>query len=294
MISVTLLGCDGSVWDLGTGSSGAYLSNGLGGLHLPPVSHLYTKTARGSGSTWRGARTESRAFSMNVVVGDPLPPMRTGPDWLTLDEQFWRALSATETSRLVVNGLRTLTFRLDESNADQSFDDDPSVFGIAKYSIDCIADRPEWTGAPTTATFPYQGTATTNFFGGGSGTKGPPFYISAANLLNTASISNPGDLPAYPVWTIQGPLSTATVGVGRATITLPFPLQSTDVVVIDAQAQTITDGQGNSLWPFMGYQEVSFAPVPPGDLVPVAAGMSGGAAGASISLTLTPLYRRAL
>jgi hypothetical protein len=193
----------------------------------------------------------------------------------------------------VVNGSRTLSFRLDEEN-DFVPVKDPSLKSDTSTRCTASPTAPSGPASPTTATFPYQGTSTTNFFGGGSGTKGPLFYISAANLLNTASISNPGDLPAYPVWTIQGPLSTATVGVGNATITLPFPLQSTDVVVIDAQAQTITDGQGNSLWPFMGYQEVSFAPVPPGDLVPVAAGMSGGAAGASISLTLTPLYRRAL
>jgi hypothetical protein len=283
MTTVQLVGADGSTWPLmGLGPSPVKLANEIGGLHLPRVTHLWAQTARGSGRQWRGSRLESREFSLNVYIPD-----------LSDAALFFEALSYDDTSQLVVNASRTLSFRLDEEN-DFVPVKDPSLKSDVVYPVHCIADRPEWTGTPTTATFPYQATSTTNFFGGGSGTKGPLFYISAADLLKTASISNPGDLPAYPVWTIQGPLSTATVGVGNATITLPFPLQSTDYVIIDAAAQTIVDGQGNSLWPFMGYQAVSFAPVPPGDLVQVAAGMSGGGSGAQISLTLTPLYRRAL
>ena len=292
-ISVELIGCDGSTWDLTGATGGATLAGGITGLHLPKVSQLFTTTARRSGATWRGSRLASRSFSMNIHVGDAQPPYRTGADWVALDAAFWAALSTDLTAKLIVNGSRTLTFRLEDGNDQQSMSLDPSLSGAALYTIDCIADRPEWMGSPVSAVFPYQATSGSNFFGGGSGTKGPPFYISAASGLSTASVANPGDLPAWPVWTITGPIGTATVGVQGQTISLPFPLLKGDVVVIDTEAQTITDPQGTNLWPQMGYADVEFAAIGAGDSVPIAVGMENAATGASIKVSLTPLYRRA-
>lgn len=291
MTTVVLHGCDGSTWDLMSGANGAALARGLSGLHLPKVTHQWTKTAHRSGQSWRGSRLESRSFSMSVVVGDAKPPFRTGSDWQALDASFWQALSTDLTAQLVVNGTRTLTFRLDDGN-DQQLADDPSLFGAANYTIDCVADRPEWTGATVTQKFPYSVASVDNFFGSTSGV-GPPFYISAAAALSTAAVANPGDLPAYPTWTITGPMSSATVGVVGQTVSLPFPLRAGDQVIIDTEAQTITDPQGTNLWPQMGYADVEFSAIPAGDLVPVVVGMDGATTGASISVKLTPLYRRA-
>jgi hypothetical protein len=291
--SIQLLGCDGSTWDLTSGADGATLAGGISGLHLPKVTHLWTKTAHRSGQTWRGSRLESRSFSMQILVGDTAPPFRIGSDWLALDDEFWSALSTEATAQLVVNGARTLTFRLDDGNDQEALSTDPSLAGCAVYTIDCVADRPEWAGAPIAASFPYQASSSSNFFGGGSGALGPPFYISAASGLDTASVANPGDLPAYPVWTITGPVGSATVGVVGQTVTLPFPLLAGDQVIIDTEAQTISDPQGTNLWPQMGYADVEFAPIPAGGTAPVVVGMSGADVGASVAVSLTPLYRRA-
>lgn len=282
MTTVQLLGCDGSTWPLlGLGASPVKLAGGIGGLHLPKVSHIWTTTARRSGSTWRGSRMATRQFSVSLYFADSASMA-----------QFFPALSTDLTSRLVVNGTRTLTVRLDEDN-EYAFTKDPTLGVDRILPVNLVADRPEWAGAPQSATFPYSAASGSNFFGGGSGTKGPPFYISAASALTTASVSNPGDLPAYPVWTITGPVTTATVGVVGQTVTLPFPLRTGDAVIIDTEAQTITDPQGTNLWPQMGGADPEFAPIPAGDRVPVVVGMAGGATGASIKVELTPLYRRA-
>ena len=289
MTSLTLNGCDGSVWNLMDVDSPAHVLGDLGGLHFAPAKHQWAQTARRPGRRWKGVTTDSRAFHMAVRVGDPQPPFRTDDEWRTLDGQFWEAFSYEQTSTLVMNGTRSLKFRLDEDN-DHVFPKDPALIGKAVYSIACIADRPEWLGAPTTATFSFAPTTTTGYYPAG---QGPPFTISAPTIGRTATISNPGDLASYPVWRIIGPSTTAQVGVGGQLIPIPFALQAGQQVVIDTEAQTILDGTGVNLWPLMGSTPVKFAPVPAGGLVPINVGLEDGLAGSQIQVTLTPRYRRA-
>jgi len=288
--TVTLNGVDGSVWNLLDLSSPAHLLNGLSGLHLAAVSHRWTQTARRSGRRWKDAVTDARSFHMTVRVGDPEPPFRTGDDWRALDSQFWRALDFDRTATLVVNGKRSLPFRLDGDN-DHEYPKDPALLGKAVYSIACIADSPEWLGSPVEATYSFAPTTPTDYYGGPS--QGPPFVISASDIGRTARISNPGDLPAYPVWRITGPATSAVVGVGTRVVPIPFSIQAGQQIFIDTQAQTITDGSGVSLWPSMGSTPVDFAPIPPGGEVPIAVGLEDGGPTSEIRATLVPRYRRA-
>lgn len=288
--SVSIIGVDGSSWDLTGPGSTATLVDGLSGLHLPKTSQLWSKTARRPGQTWRGSRLESREFTVKVAVGDSDAPYRRGDDWRTLDSQFWQALSTDALATLRVND-RYLRFRLDD-NEDPVFAQDPALLGNAVYSIDCIADRPEWMGDQISKAFAYNALANQNYYGGSTGL-GPPFYIGEAGIFDSAAVPNPGDLPAYPTWMIVGPATRVTFGVGNRTTTLPFSLNVGDQVIIDTEAQMIRDQQGNNLWPQIGYTPVNLAPIPPGDPSPVVIAMDGAEAGASVTVSLIPLYRRA-
>lgn len=289
MTTVTLNGVDGSVWNLLDLASPAHLLGGLGGLHLPPATHRWATTARSSGRRWKGKVTDARQFEMTVRIGDPEPPFRTGDDWRALDSRFWKALSTEQLASLTVNDQRVLFFRLDEDN-EVEFPQDPALFGKAVYPIACVADRPEWQGSPVTSSFTFGSGTVTNYYGS---PKGPPFTISAPTISRTATISNVGDLPAYPKWRIVGPSTTAAVGVGTRVITIPFALQAGQQVVIDTEAQTIVDGDGQNLWSRMGSAFVDFAPIPPGGTVPIVIGMEDGTSASFIEVSLTPLYRRA-
>lgn len=294
MTTVTLTGADGQVWDLNNQASPVQLVGSLGGLHLPQATNRWQTTARQSGSRYKDTVTDSRRFEFTVMVGDSQPPFRTGDDWRDLDSQFWTGLRQDESATLTINGERHLTFRLDDDN-EYDFPVDPAVRGKAVYTVSCIADRPEWQGETTTTAFDFNEAATVDYYGGGGGALGPPFIISAPSLSRVANVSNPGDLPVYPVWTITGPAAAgARVGVADRIIALPFGLLAGQEVVIDTEAATITDGNnGDNLWQAMDSTPVDFAPIPPGSIVPVAVGMDSPGAGSSISVTLTTLYRRA-
>jgi hypothetical protein len=290
---VTLKGVDGSVWNLNDRSSPARLIGGLGGLHLPHVKHQWTQTARGYGRRHNGSVTDARSFTVNIALGDPEPPFRTGPDWMTLDAQFWQALDTETLAELVVGDAdpRSLFFRLDEDTG-FDFPQDPALRGIAHYPILCIADNPAWTGPSSTTVYPFQPDDETNYYGGQSGF-GPPFFIVEPSLFSAATAFNAGDLPTWPIWRITGPCGAFRVGVGERVIQPPFALQQGDVVIIDTEAQTITDPQGNDLWPLMGYAPVDFAPLASAGDVPIAIGMDSPGTGAQIAITVTPKFRRA-
>lgn len=289
MTTLTLHGADGSTWELMDHDGAVQLLGGMGGLHLPASSNQWTTTARASGRRFKGSTTDYRQFSMTVRVGDSIPPFRTGDDWRRLDGLFWRALSHNTPASLVFNGTRTLNFRLDDDN-DTEYPKDPALMGKAVYSIACVADEPEWLGTPVTATFNLAPTAASNYYGA---SQGPPFTISAPTIGRTGSVSNPGDMPAYPIWRIIGPATTAAVGIGDQIIQIPFALQAGQQVIINTRARTITDGAGTNLWPLMGYATVPFAPVPSGGQIPISIGLEDGGATSQISITLTPRYRRA-
>lgn len=290
MTTLTLHGVDGSAWELMDRWGPVQLLGGLGGLHLPVVANQWATTARSSGRSWKGYTADYRQFAINLRVGDAAPPFRTGDDWRALDAQFWKALAHDASASLTFNGGRSLSFRLGDDNSHE-FPKDPALLGKAAYAIACVADRPEWTGPLTTASYSLAPTTATDYYNGA--TKGPPFTISAPLLSRTASISNPGDLPAYPLWRIVGPSTTATVGVGTRLISIPFALQAGQQVLIDTARQTIVDGSGINLWPQMGSTPVDFAPVPPGGTVQIAIGLQTGGATSRIDVSLTPLYRRA-
>lgn len=291
MTTVTLTGTDGQVWELNDPASPVQLVGGVGGLHLPKVSNRWQSTARQSGGRYKDSITDSRQFDLTVMVGDPQPPFRTGDPWRDLDARFWSGLRHDDSATLRVNGSRSLTFRLDDDN-EQDFAKDPALSGKAVYTISCIADRPEWRGTTTTTTYDFDVDAPSNYYGGGLG---PPFTISAPSLNRTAYVSNPGDLPVYPVWTITGPAAIgARVGVADRVIALPFALLAGQQVVIDTEAATIIDGHnGDNLWQAMGSTPLDFAPIPAASGVPIVIGLDSPDAGSAIDITLTPLYRRA-
>jgi hypothetical protein len=228
---------------------------------------------------------------MNILVGDQVPPYRRADDWRFLDGLFWSSLSTDELATLVINGERKLFFRLDQDN-EFDFDKDPALLGKAVYPVACIADWPLWQGDSITVAFPWAPDPGTDYYGGAAGV-GPPFIITDASLFSSAMIANPGDFPAWPKWTLRGQAGIVSVGVGDSIISLPFGLNTGDVVIIDTSEETITDDQGNNLWPLMGYAPIDMAPIPPGDLVPIRIGMEDAQAGAEITIELTPQFRRA-
>jgi hypothetical protein len=287
-------GCDGSTWDLLDPFSPVRATE-LSGLGLPGFTQSFAEAAAVDGRRYEGTTWGANIVGMKVVVGDDYVPdgytaRRTGDDWRALDRAWRASLSPEVTGRLVVisgAGRRQLELRLD-SPAAPAADRDPGTLGVARYDYTLTADdHPWWTGRQESEEFTYNDQSQP-FFGGSTGSV--LLFISPASAMSDAAIANPGDRPAPPLWWARGPFASLKVGVDDKLIPLPFPLASGQELHVDAEAQTVVDGQGGNLWPLLGYTNPVFAEIPPGERVPVRIELTGAAAGAVVGVSIVPRY----
>jgi hypothetical protein len=166
------------------------------------------------------------------------------------------------------------------------FDVSCAVQGFAEYDVALVADEhPYWQGDPITALFT---TATTADFIPGGG--GPPFTISQGSTMSSASITNPGDVPVWPVWTFMDSFTSISTTVGGSTVGVVPDLVAGDVLVIDtdprAQSATLNGTRVRGI-----LSPHDFAPIQAGATMPITFAWTGTG---SASVSIVPLYENLL
>lgn len=283
----TWTGWDGSVWDICTGESGIALQAGVEGLLEPPFVHYTDDSPATYGANWRGWTAEKRdvLWPIEVYHGD------SSLEWLKLNRRFKRTLHPGKAGVWTVqqpDGItRSMTMRF-AGNSSGGFDIAPEVVGWADYALTFQAVDPFWYGQPVPRTF--QGAEQKQFFGGGdpgSAETAPAFYISRGSSFATASISNDGDVEAWPVWTISGPCTSATVGVGTDTITIPVTLTAGQSITLDTDPRVQQAFRETGAEVTASLSSFNFAPIPEGEERPLNVTMTGAG---TISATITPRF----
>jgi hypothetical protein len=275
------------------------LAQGVAGLSLPEFKQQVSAASRVAGQRYLGTTWGARDVILSVHVGDQAAA-RVGSAWRALDDAWWASLSPEQPGVLAVTsdtGTRSLSCRL-ASAPDPTYGADPSLQGFASYQVTLESDSPWWVGPDVPVSVLYA-TAQANYYGGSGGTGfGPPFYIAPSNQSSNATISNPGDRPAYTRWSFTGP-GSITFEIGGHLTSLP-PLASGQEVTVDTNplnpnaVRDVTGGGSVNFWPFMGAHDF-WVPVPARAVgFPIPITFNGGAVGVtSASVVLTPLYGRA-
>lgn len=293
-------------WDLtgiddGRSRSGVALMPGVRGMNMPTIQSYRRKSASVAGSRWRGSVTDERDVFWPLEVYHD----KGSQAWIEHNRLFWSTMepdrtgvwSVTQPGDGISEGeTRYLTLRFD-NDGDPAEDIDPGLLGWAEYGVTLKAEQPYWAGETITRSWDQSG-GLVNYYGGGpvddSGF-GPPYVTTTGRSMTTASIDNPGRLPALPVWTVYGPSTTAVFGVGSRLITIPFPLTSGQWVRIDtartdrrAMFGTGTPGPnvGTNRTRDLG-ADTKFGEVPPGTPVPLSIAMEGTG---RVEMQMTPLY----
>ncbi|WP_269939008.1 hypothetical protein [Arthrobacter sp. HY1533] len=289
---LTWTGWDGSVWQLNAATSGVALLPGVRGFGTPPTT-IYSKSSPAvAGSQHLGSSVEERKVFWPLAVWRNT----SSAEWIAHDRAFFRTMDTEQPGIWTVrqpNGeARNLRIRyVDDGNKD--FDVDPSKYGIETYGLNFIANQPYWEGAPVRRRFVAASPAP--FF------SGPIVTISSGKSLATATVSNPGEVNAFPVWTILGPTTSATVGIGGMSIEVPFTIADGEAAVIDTHptAQTcllgdwddttrtlsgVVDRSGD-----LGAADFNM-PIPPGLNLQLALSMTGTGA---VDIEISPLFKRA-
>ncbi len=280
-LGVTLIGVDGSTWDLFEGP--VRLLSGSTGFGTVPPEHWWKTAPAIDGSQWAGMRTPQRDLTLPLYIHES-----TSMGWRATDAAFFAAVAPDGECQLVVvtpnQQTRTLLMRYTDGG-DAAYDVDPLLLQYAAYPATFTAADPYWQGLPVTRSF--LAVDALAFF------PGPPWNIYSSSTLASGTENNPGDVPSWAQWTITGPCTGFSVGIGGSAVSSSVPLAAGATVTIDADPGqlTILHGDGSDAWADM--DAVDFEPIPPGVDVPLTMTATGEGAGFEITLTYTPKYRRA-
>ena len=281
-LSISWEGYDGSLWDLANGSEGVVLQGtGTEGLHDPVLTRYSSVSRAVPGKRLRGWRTESRE------VFWPLRMSADSPDAFQDTYQRFFASFHPVNPGIWRVGYRGVTRQLELTGQYQqprTMFEDPLLTGSDVFGIELEAAQPYWSGEPVNRG-PWSAPASLDFINGTA----PPFNISASTAIGSGTIPNPGDVDAYPVWTVTGPLSGIELGVGSRVIDVPFTVASGSVLVIDTDPRNLTATlNGADVTATLGFQR--FASIPTGSEVALHVEATGTG---SVKVALTPLYFRA-
>lgn len=282
-LDIVWQGSDGSTWLLTNPGSQVTLMPGMRGLDAVQIDR-WTSDAPGlAGNRYRGHRTPAREIFLPVQIRG-----RSSLDWLAIRRAWDRSLSPDDEGVLevVVRGTRrTLPCRW--VRTEPGWSRDPLLAGKSVSGEYLEASGSHWQGE--TIIRAWRAENPLDFFLAADGV----FFISASNSVGSARIDNPGDVPAWPVWTITGPCDNAAIGMPGAQIVIPFALTAGQWLTIDTRPdrQTVVDHLGVDRVGDLG--PVAFAPVPAGMSVVLSMDATGTATGFGVTAELTPLYRRA-
>lgn len=295
-LSIEWEGRDGSEWNLTDPQGGVVLyRGGLEGLHFPRITKNSSTSRAIPGKRPRGWRAESRDVFWPIYLGGD------GSDaWLDRHSAFFDTIHPSEPGTWKVSaGRETRTLQLTGVFEDlHAYERDPLMRGWALYEIALEAAQPFWQGARVRRG-PWKAPETLPFF------PGPPFRISSSSAFGSAEIPNTGDVDAWGVWWVAGPLTEIELGVGGAIIRPPFPVEDGQLLRIDTDPRNPTaqlgaivlddDGKldtdrfvGEDVTRDLGLQD--YAAVPPGASVNLHVEATGAGA---VLFDLIPLHFRA-
>lgn len=232
---LTWRGWDESEWELSKPSTGLFLRPGVRGLGLPDFERHKTESAMVPGSRHRGTSTKDRECFWPIYLYSDDSSL----GFRERDSAFWRSLDTdlegTWTIHLPGGGTRSLRLRLTSSDDELLYDS--IKMGWAKYGITLLAEQPYWLGETVIKSWSqgdsrnYYVTAQDRIdFGYADDVI---HYLSPGGTLGSATFSNDGDVPTYPVWTVVGPTTNVSFGVEGSTIVVPFAIPAGYAVQID-------------------------------------------------------------
>lgn len=290
MIGVTLTGADGSAWDLRNGP--VVLGAGAEGFGLPTFDRPTIESPNIDGQ--RLLTIGSRAKARSGILPCVLTPQETEADWLALQRAWWSAWSPDVPAVLTVTdpvgGTRNISAYLDSDDG-YGLELDPTVNLFEQVPVSWIADDPWWRG-PTQVTV-LAATDAGDYLAGGTA---PPLNLSSSVSTGTGTLSNTGDVPAWPLYTIGAGATAFKITVNGQTTagTITVPTGGRLVINTDPTAQTAlliaADGTVTNVTPQL--TSVDFAQVPLGGQVTVAVQLVSPS-GATISVSIAPRFRRA-
>ena len=295
----------GVTWPLTDRSTGVFLKPGVRGLGTITTDRHASKSPALPGSRHEGT---------SVLDRDVHWPLRIysnqgSTEWMLRDRAFWAGMDPDDTGIWEVthpDGAKRWVRLRFRDDGDHVRTKNPIRSGWENYQINLVAEQPYWVGEPEVQSFKAPPPPEPFFE-----PNGPHLInISSSYSVEDAAIDNLGDVESYPRWYIDGPITSASVGVNGAIVSVPFTVPYGQCLVIESDPEhigaTLYDitVAGMELKPAareFGVHlinptdktrplgENDFAPIPAGKQVPLSLTLIGSGI---VECLLPSLYRR--
>jgi phage-related protein len=232
---------------------------GRSGFGVAPTK-LITRDGASGGTRWRRTRRGARVIVLPITI--------LGDDRQIVEDKLRRLVRLlqddTTTPRLVAqypSSEKLYTSFHYSSGADPVYGSDTDGRTYCKWTLNLLCESPYWTSDK----------AVSYSIGPANAGHGllpllSRLQLSSSQTIGTVLVENPGDVDAFPIWTIRGPGDanfTATRNDG-AQFVFEAPLTAEDVITIDTMKKTVTDQNGNNRYADLGSSPKLFA-LPKGD-----------------------------
>lgn len=253
LLKIGLTGVDDSRWVLsgqGSESSPVRMTAGaVGDLIEAPVT-VTTRQTTAAGAQYQGHHVDERYIVLNLLTYS----RQSTQEWLRMDAAFRAALAYDQDATLWVqseeSGERRIRVRLSEAPSYER-ETDPAQDATALWTVTLVALDPYWEGP----------------------TYHDEVVFNGENFIDSVTVMNPGDVPAYPKWVLTAPARWALPNpvwdeeVQDLNRLMWFPMQmpGRDVLVdTDPHQEMVaaSDDDGAGLWAQMAGQLFE-GPVPP-------------------------------
>ncbi|WP_315913576.1 phage tail domain-containing protein [Arthrobacter sp. lap29] len=275
-IKHTWTGWDGSIWPISDPRSGAaLLADGLEGLGMPDILNYTHDSPVVHGSEWDGWLATGRKVYWHFIIysGSAADDQPSTKAWLARHKAFWKTMrpgtTGVWTVELPTGEKFSLRLRF-VSDGGHSYATDPAKRGWEAYGIELFPEQPFWEGVSVVRSWDVG--EQVDFFGPTG--FGPDFFISSSAQLSTATVTNPGDVDTFVTWTINGPSTTAVVGIGEDTTTVPFPIAAGSRLVIDTDPRRLT-AELDGVDVMEQLTEFNYPALPPGEDVQLNLALDG-------------------
>lgn len=267
---------DGSVWDLSDPAGGVVLvKDGVEGLGLPEFVDYTHDSPVVHGYSWEGYLITGRPvyWSILTYTGSAVDDYPSSSAWILRHRAFWNTLlpgrTGVWTVELPTNEKFTLRLRI-KPQSTQRYEMDPSQRGWLVEGIELAPEQPLWEGPPAIRV--WDPGAEEDWFGPTG--YGPDWHISDYLRLETATMTNPGDVESYIKWTVTGPATTASVGVEGIVTPIPFAVPAGQKLIINTDPRSY-EATLNGVNVMQQLPDFDSRPIPAGANIAMQLGIDG-------------------
>lgn len=215
-----------------------YLEQGYMGVGLLPVT-LRTQPSAGDGSVWRGSRRQSRKLDMPIsVLGNGRQDIENKL------RRLQRLLSdrvAPPTLRAVYGDGEVYELSVHYTNGAETMYGDQGNFKRARWVLSMVAPSPYWVGDS-----PVQFLARQDDQEKGLLPELSKLQLSASDVLGEVTVTNTGDVNAFPNFVVTGPATEFSISLGDDEFVYQEEILAEESIAISAEDGTVVGQDGSN------------------------------------------------